>query len=68
MAYICTCKFVASGKDMDSMSCVIHHKMHYPCEHCDCHNYRPVKAPRDLYDGGKQWPKCICGHIAQEHN
>lgn len=62
----CTCTFRASGVSLDNTGCVVHTKATYPCDDpkCGCMDYRPHKAPTEQ----NKWPRCICGHIAQEHN
>ena len=62
----CTCKHVGDGMVMDSTDCVIHNiKPSYHCDHCDCDDYRPRREP---IPGRMIWPRCVCGHAAQEHN
>ena len=62
---ICTCKFVGVGRPMDERECKIHTKHQYPCPSTGCPNYRPKREFTPL---SSQWPLCVCGEIAQEHN
>ena len=49
---------------MDQTGCLIHTAASYCCDSCNCKDYRPRTSY--VYDGN--WPKCVCGHIAQTHN
>lgn len=71
----CACKFVGKGLAMDTSECKVHENRKYPCDSCKstfgpiCKDYRPISEPRyDSEEDGRVWPRCICGHIAQEHN
>lgn len=63
---LCFCRFVAIGEPMDGSKCDIHGTRAYVCEVgiCQCSNYRPNVAK----EYPNHWPRCQCGHIAQEHN
>jgi hypothetical protein len=60
----CTCTFTSIGQPMDNTTCNIHTHPSYPCDSCNCINYRPSHEKKSNHP----WPKCICGHIAQDHN
>ena len=62
---ICECKFIRVGLPMDNSKCPVHPQFLYHCDRCDCEDYRPHHEPT-RNDGN--WPKCLCGHIAQDHN
>ena len=61
---LCFCEFVAVGFPLRNTHCNVHSSSYYGCDECECTNYRPntVKL-RPTH-----WPRCVCGHIAQEHN
>ena len=61
---LCFCRFVAVGFPMDGKECPVHGTKSYGCDECICTNYRPNKVKT----APVHWPRCICGHIAQEHN
>jgi hypothetical protein len=61
----CGCEFVAVGKPFDLSKCGGGHTVPYRCDECkNCSEYKPSRVPGNHVD----WPKCICGHIAHEHN
>lgn len=66
----CTCRFVAAGLPMQNEECVLHTEAKYGCDHCNCDDYRPMAAPAPhaAIKGGFFWPRCLCGHAAQDHN
>lgn len=59
----CTCRFMGAGAPMDNSECALHTKTHYPCPQTQCGDYRPKTEPKE----GHEWPRCVCGEIAQEH-
>lgn len=62
----CSCKFVKVGEAMDQSNCQVHSKQaKYACCSCKCEDYRP-SAVKIMGKG--PWPKCVCGHLAQDHN
>ena len=61
---LCTCRFVAVGFSMDGHGCKVHTGLYYPCDQCSCGDYRPNAVKKFP----NHWPRCVCGHIAQEHN
>ena len=60
----CLCLFTAVGKPMNSQGCEVHSNFAYKCDCCSCEDYRPSSERRSQ----THWPKCVCGHIAQDHN
>lgn len=61
----CTCKWNGIGRPMSSNGCEVHPADRYGCDDCDnCNDYRPSRKRHDATD----WPRCVCGHIAQAHN
>lgn len=73
MAYdskICTCN-PEKGKPLDYSTCDMHAAMAMqkgnkaPCgmKGCECGNY----IPHTNRSPSLKWPKCTCGHSAQEH-
>lgn len=66
----CTCTYseALNGKFWFNSSldmCECHPKPRYACEATGCKDYRPVTEP---FPRLGEWPKCVCGEIAQEHN
>lgn len=65
----CTCRFVGVGLALDAIGCAVHTKR-YPCgsPECGCSEYRPRSEPvKPDWQNSDGWPRCVCGHIAQEH-
>lgn len=61
---LCFCRFMGVGQPLDGWECDVHGLNKFGCDHCQCIDYRPnevKKRPR-------HWPRCVCGHIAQQHN
>lgn len=49
--------------EMKVLEGLMHSASSYPCKAKDCQDYRPERLPVTATD----WPKCVCGEIAQEH-
>lgn len=58
----CGCMFQGIGKVFDKSTCSTHTQTQYSCGVCV--DYVPSREPRSNVN----WPRCICGHIAQDHN
>lgn len=63
---LCLCRFVAVGERLDDSQCETHEHRKYACDvqGCTCSDYRPNKVKTSP----GHWPRCVCTHIAQEHN
>lgn len=63
---LCFCRFIAVGVAMDQKDCETHTKDSYRCDvrGCTCYDYRP----NAIKTAPNHWPRCVCGHISQEHN
>lgn len=69
----CGCKIDKAGEPPDLTECsgingqtlgrYVHTEPRYPCLRTQCLDYRPSRLP--LHD--TDWPRCVCGEIAQEH-
>jgi hypothetical protein len=67
----CTCRFVAVGLPMQPEGCKVHDQPAYACDYegCNCKDYRPRKPMNPSVAGvARGWPRCVCGHLAQDHN
>jgi hypothetical protein len=80
----CGCTFTGVGEVPDNSTCRPHPYLtsegygkhihpdpnRFSCDECDpklktyCDNYRPSRELRHE----KDWPVCVCGHVAQAHN
>lgn len=54
-----TCKGIPS----DAYGKFVHTVRVYPCAATFCVDYRPARIPLHPID----WPRCVCGELAQEH-
>lgn len=61
---LCFCRFVAVGMPLLSVECEVHNDDCYGCDDCMCADYRPSR----IKEYPSHWPRCVCGHIAQQHN
>jgi hypothetical protein len=65
---VCFCTFRGVGKTLgNQINCEIHRTQErYGCNMlgCPCDDYKPSSVKRSP----GHWPRCVCGHIAQEHN
>lgn len=61
---VCLCRFIGVGVPLDGRDCKIHGTFKHGCDECWCQDYRPNK----IKESPGHWPRCECGHIAQEHN
>lgn len=69
----CKCAYKGPGLPMVSTNCGVHTKAYYKCDGapgspCSCTDYRPRSEPKRNAAGRREWPRCFCGHIAQDHN
>ena len=39
----------------------------YACDICSCSEYKGDNTTPDV-QGVPKWPRCFCGHLAQDHN
>lgn len=62
---LCFCEFVFVGMPLKADKCETHKGQQFGCDFCQwCSDYRPVKVKKSP----NHWPRCTCGHIAQDHN
>jgi len=57
----CGC-IVHEKTKVDKTDCKIHTKRRYQAE--ECKDYIPCREPKSPTD----WPKCVCGRLARDHN